>query len=106
MRSMSAYLNVVHLDGEAACSAFLPLISESEEMPYRVGHATSPRTPLSSRRHFVLENVASHRSVAAPLRRRSRLLRLLGCKRSRDASAALPIVCGIAPSALMHALRA
>ncbi len=34
------------------------------------------------------------RSVAAPFRKRSRLLRLLGCKRPRNASAALPIACG------------
>ena len=67
-------------------------------MPYRVGHATSPRTPLSSRRHFILENVASHRSVAAPFRKRSRLIFLFGCKRPHDEKLSLPTFCGSAPS--------
>ena len=41
-------------------------------------------------------------SVAPPLRRRSRLLRLLTCKRVRNTSASLPIVCGFAPAARLH----
>ena len=56
----------------------------------------SSRAPLGSRRLFSLQKqaVASLCSAAPPFRKRSRLLRLLGCKRPRNASAALPIACG------------
>jgi hypothetical protein len=43
---------------------------------------------------FHKQVIASPCFAAPPFRKRSRLLRLLGCKRPRNDSAALPIACG------------
>lgn len=56
---------------------------------------TPSRTLYRSRRLFFLKIHRLTRTVAPPFRKRSRLLRLLACKRAPGAYAALPTISGL-----------
>jgi len=58
-------------------------------------HVAAGFTWLATTFFLQKQVIASLCFAAAPFRKRSRLLRLLGCKRPPVASAALPIACGV-----------
>ena len=60
----------------------------------RAGRATSSRTPLSSRRFFMLNHLSPVPSLLL-FRKRSRSAPLFLCKRTHNASLSLPTFCGL-----------
>ena len=62
----------------------------------RFGFSVVLQSPLCSGLFLCLrlQNKPSARTLAPPLRKRSRSARLLGCKRPRDGSLSLPTFCG------------
>ena len=108
MRFGSANLNVVHLGGEAACSASIPcFLFQSDAVSCRARHVAASSTWLATTFLLHKQVIAAPCSAASPFRKRSRLIFLFGCKRPHNEKSSLPTLCGrtLAVGVLLDALR-